>query len=223
VIPTDDSVHFGLVELDLLATHAGVPVPFPLRAPSFGRITGEREVLLAAAGQTLGIRGLADNLGPLGAAAELATALSEHRGAVDLVLMDAERTVGVAALLYGSWALICQQEFGRGRVHVRRVVEDALVDELCRMVPVVVPVRSMPITLTAGVEPEALGQLGELTGFGVSGASRHGRRIGTELSWLDGSRGRVRISNGPDGWVSVNPLHGDALRAAVTDIVGLAR
>jgi hypothetical protein len=35
-------VHFGLVELDLLAAHAGVRFPFPLRIPEFGRIPGER-------------------------------------------------------------------------------------------------------------------------------------------------------------------------------------
>src|SRR6266540_2738243 len=105
-LPADGTVHFGLIELDLLATHAGVPVPFPLRVPSFGRIAGEREVLLAAAGQTLRMRGLADETGPVGAAAELVTALREHRGTVDLVL---DGTTLVVAMVYRSFALICHQ------------------------------------------------------------------------------------------------------------------
>src|ERR1044072_685738 len=79
-------VHFGLVELHLLAAHAGVRFPFPLRIPEFGRIPGEREVLLAAAGVTLRARGLARERGPIGVAAEGGTALREPPGAVGLVL-----------------------------------------------------------------------------------------------------------------------------------------
>ena len=41
-----------------------MPVPFPLQVPSFGRIPPERDLLLATAGQTLWLRGLADAEGP---------------------------------------------------------------------------------------------------------------------------------------------------------------
>ncbi|HWE90711.1 MAG TPA: ESX secretion-associated protein EspG [Pseudonocardiaceae bacterium] len=149
---TDESVHFGLVELDLLAAHAGTPFPFPLRVPSFGRIDGERAVLLAAAGHTLRIRGLANEIGPVGAAAELVTALREYRGTVDLVLAGPDAAIGVVAMVYRSWALICAQPMAddpTNTVRVRRVADTALAGELRSLVPDVPPARSMPITLPA--------------------------------------------------------------------------
>ena len=138
-------VHFGLVELDLLAAHAGVRFPFPLRIPEFGRIPGEREVLLAAAGVTLRARGLARERGPIGVAAEVVTALREHRGTVDLVLTEPEGVVAVVAVVYRSWTLICRQRLTGARMptgaRVRRVAENALADELLRMVPDLAPAR----------------------------------------------------------------------------------
>lgn len=145
-------VHFGLVELDLLATHAGVALPFPLRVPSFGRISEEREVLLAAAGQTLRLRGLADEAGPVGVAVELVTALREHRGAVDLVLTGPAGEVSVVAMVYRSWALICDQPLGgepAGGVRIRRVPETALSGELFGLIPELAAARAMPIALPA--------------------------------------------------------------------------
>jgi hypothetical protein len=150
----------GLVELDLLATHAGVSVPFPLQAPVFGRIAGEREVLLAAAGETLQARGLADADGPLGLAADLVTALRQYRGAVDLVLVGRDSMIGVVAMVHGSSALLCVQSTAAdaeepGTVRVRRVAPTALADELVAMVPEVAAVVSMPITLPPGVVRQA--------------------------------------------------------------------
>ncbi|MCU1680616.1 MAG: secretion-associated protein EspG [Amycolatopsis sp.] len=146
------TVHFGLVELDLLAAHAGVSLPYPLRVPSFGRIAGEREVLLAAAGQTLRLRGFADETGPLGPAAELVAALREHRGTIDLVLAGPGGATGVVAMVYRSWALICRQPLDddpASTVWIRRVGQTALTDELLSMVPDLIPARSMPIVLPA--------------------------------------------------------------------------
>jgi hypothetical protein len=148
----DGSVEFGLVELDLLATHAGAPLPYPLRVPPFGRIHGEREVLLAVAGQTLRARGLADGHGPVDAAAELVTALREYRGTVDLVLVDQEGARGVAAIAYRSWALLCQRTLTddpASTVRIRRVADTALASELLDLVPDVAPATSLPITLPA--------------------------------------------------------------------------
>ncbi|WP_020667462.1 ESX secretion-associated protein EspG [Amycolatopsis nigrescens] len=147
---TESLPRFGLVELDLLAAHAGVPFPFPLRVPSFGRIDGEREVLLATAGAALRMRGLADETGPAGAAAELVTALREYRGTVDLVLTGPDGTIGVVAMVYRSRALLCHQPLDddpAGTVRVRQVAETALTGELLGLVPEVAPVRSMPIVL----------------------------------------------------------------------------
>jgi hypothetical protein len=51
-------------------------------------------------------------------------------------------------------------------------------------------------------------------------------RVGAELSWLDGSIGRVRVSshrhNGHD-WISVNTLRPNDMRAAITELVTLVR
>lgn len=226
-------VHFGLVELDLLATHAGVRFPFPLRVTEFGRIAGERDVLLAAAGVTLRARGLAGERGPLGVAAEVVTALREYRGTVDLVLTGPGVAVGVVAMVYRSWALICRQRLtgdpAKNGVQIRRVAQSSLADELTGMVPEVESAIAMPITLPPdGGDPGALDELGrllpELTGAGQLGATRRDAgRTGTELSWLDGPRGRVRVNRTEDGWLSVNPLRHNEMRRAVNDLAVLVR
>ena len=151
--------------------------------PEFGRIAGEREVLLAAAGVTLRARGLAGERGPLGVAAEVVTALRECRGTVDLVLTGPGVAVGVVAMVYRSWALICHQPLtgdpATNGVRIRRVAQNALADELIGMVPEVEPAITMPITLPPdGGDPGVLDELGrllpELTGAGQLGASRRG-------------------------------------------------
>jgi hypothetical protein len=227
---THPDVHFGLVELDLLAAHAGARYPFPLRVPEFGRIEGERAVLLAAAGTTLRERGLAGERGPVGVAAEVVTALREYRGAVDLVLTGPEAAVGVAALVYRSWALVCRQSLtgdpATNGVWIRRVAQNALADELAAMVPEVEAAAAMPITLPpdGGELDELAAVLPSLTGTGQVGATRRDAgRTGTELSWLDGPRGRVRVNRADDGWVSVNPLRPNDLRHALHDVAMTAR
>ena len=212
---TRPGVHFGLVELDLLAAHAGARFPFPLRVPEFGRIEGEREVLLAGAGVTLRVRGLAGERGPLGVAAEVVRALREYRGTVDLVLAAPDSAVGAVAMVYRSWALLCTQPLTgdpAALVRVRRVAQTALADELLAMLPEVAAAQVMPITLPpSGADPDVLDDLDwllpEVTGRGQLGATRRGTgRTGTELSWLDSPRGRVRVDRTKDGWLSVNPL-----------------
>jgi hypothetical protein len=227
-------VYFGLVELDLLAAHAGARFPFPLRVPEFGRIAGEREVLLAAAGVTLRARGLAGERGPLGIAAEVVTALRECRGTVDLVLTGPGAAVGVVGVVYRSWALICHQSLtgdpAKNGVRIRRVAQNALTDELIGLVPEVEAAVTMPITLPPNAEdPDALAEVGrllpELTGAGQLGATHRdaGRAAGIELSWLDGPRGRVRMSRAVDGWLSVNPLRHNELRYALDKLATTAR
>lgn len=236
----NDGVQFGLVELDLLSTHAGARFPFPLRVPEFGRIAEEREVLLAAAGVTLRVRGLASERGPLGVAAEVVTALREYRGTVDLVLTGPDSAVGVVALVYRSWALLCRQQLtgdpATNVVRIRRVAQTELAEELIRMVPEVKPAVAMPITLPPDADdpsgdPDVLDALGvalpELTGAGQLGATcrRAGGNIraGTQLSWLDGPRGRVRVNRTDDGWVSVNALRQNEMRSALRNLAMTAR
>lgn len=228
-----DGVLFGLVELDLLAAHAGARFPFPLRVPEFGRIADERAVLLAAAGVTMRARGLAGERGPLGIAAEVVTALRECRGSVDLVLTGPGEALGVAAIVYRSWALLCRQPLtgdpATTGVRIRRVAQNALVDELLRIVPDVRGVVTMPITLPPdGGDPFALDEIGavlpELLGAGQLGAThRVGGRAELELSWLDGPRGRVRVDRGDDGWVSVNSLTRNEMRYALSNVAMVAR
>ena len=225
-------VHFGLVELDLLAAYAGVRFPFPLRVPEFGRIAGERAVLLAAAGVTLGERGLAGGRGPLGIAASLVTALREHRGTVDLVVAGPGSAVGVVAMVYRTWALICCQPLtgahATAGVWIRRVAQNKLADELIGMVPEVAPAQAMPVTVPPdnddpGVLHDLGGLVAELAGSGQLGATRRGTRSGTELSWLDGPRGRVRVNRAADGWLSVNPLRQHEIRIALENAAVIAR
>jgi hypothetical protein len=147
---------FGLVELDLLATHAGAPVPCPLRVPSFGRLSAERSELLAAAGQALCDRGLATAHGPAGAAAELVTALREHRNTLDLVVLGPGQATGVVAMIYGNRALVCDQPYAEGTVRVRRIAAGALADAFTGLVPRAAPAVTMPITLPPGIVADTL-------------------------------------------------------------------
>lgn len=158
----DHDVEFELVELDLLATHAGVPFPFPMRVPSFGRLTGERDVLLARAGHGLCDRGLATERGPAGVAAELVTALREHRSTIDLVVLGAGTVTGVVAMVHGNRALVCHQPLcaEAGPVRVGRVPAAALADELAALVPAADPAVTMPVTMPPGVVGDALRLLG---------------------------------------------------------------
>jgi hypothetical protein len=149
------TVHFGLAELDLLTMHAGVRMPYPVRVPCYGRTGAERAAVLAMAGATLTARGLADDAGPTGLAAELVTALRTRRSTVDLVLTGiADGPVGVLALRCGSAALVCRQPLTHAhanRVAVTRLGQDELADELCGYVPRLAGATVMPISLDAGV------------------------------------------------------------------------
>ncbi|MFC7614514.1 ESX secretion-associated protein EspG [Actinokineospora soli] len=148
-----------LDELDLLAEHAGAPVPFPLRAPAFGRTATERAERFAAAGRALAARGLADADGPLGAAADLVAALRGPGGAVDLVVVAPTGVTAVLALVDGDDALVCVQTLTDGHasaVGVRRVAAAALADALAAVVPDLPGAPALPITLPPGVVTEAL-------------------------------------------------------------------
>lgn len=149
------TVHLGLTELDLLTTHAGVRMPFPVRVPCYGRTGDERAAVLAMAGATLTARGLADDAGPTGVAAELVAALRARSGTVYLVATGlAGDPVGVLALRSGSTALVCRQRLTRdhtNRVAVTRLAWDALADELCRDVPASPGALVVPISVDAGV------------------------------------------------------------------------
>lgn len=145
-----DTVHIGLAEADLLAAHAGAGWPFPLRVPACGRIHGEREILLGAAGQTLSARGLADDAGPAGLAETAVTALRERRGVVHLVVAGEDGVTGVAALVHRSSALICTQRLDddpAGTIALNRVPETSLVDAVLAAIPKKDAARSMPVAV----------------------------------------------------------------------------
>lgn len=203
-------IAFDLVEMDLLATHAGVRWPFPLRVPSFGRLADERAALLSEAGHGLQARGLAAAHGPTGMAAELVTALHEHTVVVDLVVPG----VGAVAMVYGDDALVCTQT--GSTVRVAHVEAETLGDELAALVPQVRAAQLMPITLPPGAGLDL-----EVTGQGQAGVVRGGRR--QEVSWLDGAGGRVRVDVGEDGWVSVNPVRHHDLVRAIGELGAVAR
>lgn len=203
-------IAFDLVEMDLLATHAGVRWPFPLRVPSFGKRADERAALLSEAGHGLQARGLAAPHGPTGMAAELVTALHEHTVVVDLVVPG----TGAAAMVYGDDALVCTQT--ESTVRVAHVEAETLGDELAALVPRVRAAQLMPITLPPGAGLDL-----EVTGQGQAGVVRGGRQ--QEVSWLDSAGGRVRVDVGEDGWVSVNPMRHHDLVRAIGELAAVAR
>jgi hypothetical protein len=62
-----------------------------------------------------------------------------------------------------------------------------------------------------------------LAGRGQLGVVRRSGDRPREVSWLDSPRGRVRVTQDGDGWLSVNPLrHGELVRA-LGDVAALAR
>ncbi|MFD4639856.1 ESX secretion-associated protein EspG [Lentzea sp. NPDC058436] len=203
-------IAFDLVEMDLLATHAGVRWPFPLRVPSFGRLADERAGLLAEAGHGLAARGLAASHGPIGMAAALVTALHEHTAVVDLVVPG----TGAVALVHGGDALVCTQT--GSTVRVAHVEAETVGDELVELVPRLKPAQHMPITLPPGAGLDL-----EVTGQGQAGVVRGGQR--TEVSWLDSAAGRVRVDVGADGWVSVNPMRHHDLVRVIGELAAVAR
>ena len=203
-------IAFDLVEMDLLATHAGVRWPFPLRVPSFGRFADERANLLAEAGQGLQARGLAEAHGPTGMAAALVTALCEHTAVVDLVVPG----TGAVAMVYGDDAVVCTQS--ESTVRVVHVEAETLGDELVALIAELRPAQLMPITLPPGAKVDL-----EVTGQGQAGVIRGGQR--QEVSWLDSADGRVRVDVGVDGWVSVNPVRHHDLVRAIGELAAVAR
>ena len=149
-VDTTGHVQFGLVELDLLATYAGAEIPFPLQVPSFGEVAPTRDLLFASAGETLQLRGLADEDGPLDLADELATMLADHTGAIDLVIGGQDWQSGAVALVNSRQALLCLQRFNaaeRDLVEVYRVDTDSLARELVRLVPQWPGGHSIPVRL----------------------------------------------------------------------------
>ncbi|GAA2669283.1 MULTISPECIES: ESX secretion-associated protein EspG [Actinosynnema] len=241
------AARFALAELDLLTTHAGAPMPYPVQVPSHGRTAGERAAVLASAGATLVARDLADRTGPTGLAGALVTALRAPEP-VDLVLTGGrDGPLGVLALRRERTALVCRQPLTPALAHLVEVVEidrDGLVDELLRDVPALPGAPVVPVTLTrevvdaasggadedrlraltrdAGGDPAELDRLAALlrgvSGRGQLGGAGRGGRI--ELSWLDSAAGRLRIDRGADGWVSVNPLHPNDVRRFLRALTG---
>lgn len=217
---------FGLVELDLLATHAGTTIPYPLRVPSFGRVPAERDELYATAAEALQVRGLADADGPAGLAADVVAALARRRGTVDLVVRGPAGERGAVALVYGKHAVLCKQDFtGEQLVDVRRIPLSAVASALTALVPNLAAATAMPVRLPAaaaqvktghhhvvtehGGDPDELDALtdliNEVAGGGQLGATTTTResgdirdtRSGPELSWLDTPSGRVRVTTPP--------------------------
>ncbi|WP_367128439.1 ESX secretion-associated protein EspG [Saccharothrix sp. HUAS TT1] len=159
----DSGVDFTPVELDLLATHAGARLPFPLRTQVFGAVARERDALLAEAAHGLRARGLATGDGPVGVAQELVTALREHRASVDLVVIGGVVT-GAVAVVHQDRAVVCRQTSGAGwgsAVRVVAVPADDLAGELTALVPDVRAAVTMPITLPPGAVDGALDLTGD--------------------------------------------------------------
>lgn len=162
---------FGLVELDLLATYAGAELPFPLQVPSFGRVPPERDLLFAGAGETLRLRGLADDDGPTGLADRLVSLLASRRGGIDLVLGGPGWESGAVALTDRSTAVLCLQRFNPDEHHLvdaYQVDADVLADELYSLVPELVGGHTIPLRLPLRAMRAAHELLTSASGQGAS-------------------------------------------------------
>lgn len=144
------TAQLGLVELDLLATYADAELPFPLQVPAFGRVPPERDLLFAGAGETLRLRGLADDNGPVGLADRLVSLLSRRSGAVDLVLGGDGWESGAVALVDRAVAVLCLQRFNPAEHHLVDTYQldaDGLADELYSLVPELTGGHTIPLRL----------------------------------------------------------------------------
>jgi hypothetical protein len=145
-----EHVQFGLVEFDLLATFAEVEIPFPLQVPSFGEEPADRDILYATAGETLELRGLADEDGPLDLADTLVNMLANRTGAIDLVVGGQDWQSGAVALVDARDSLLCLQRFNdeeRDLIEVYHVPTDSLAAELVYLVPGCRPGPAIPLRL----------------------------------------------------------------------------
>lgn len=136
-------------EVDLLCVYAEVDPPFPLDVPVSGTSDAERSVVFQAARETLEARGLADEGGPVGIAADFVRYLRDRTGAIDLVLSDGKTSVNAVVLVDGHRALLAvQRDDDEDRViRLRELHLDRAVDGLLRLIPEVEQAGSSPITL----------------------------------------------------------------------------
>jgi hypothetical protein len=186
--PSESAVRFGLVELDLLATYAGAALPYPLRVPSFGRVPGERDVLFAVAGATMGERGLADEDGPIGPGDDLAAALTARRGSVHMVLTGPGDPVGIAAIIEHDQALLCRQTLSDAvteLVEVRPVALDGLADALVALIPPLPGAKTLPVRIPTAAARLLLRSLAGNNGGSNDRLYQIADRYGCSLDDLD--------------------------------------
>lgn len=172
---------FSLVELDLLATYAQTKIPYPVQVPSFGKFPGERELLLGIAGDTLRLRGLADEDGPTDLGDDLVTALVDRRGTIDLVLGGTGRPEGFVAIIGGDSAMVLRQTLdgpGTELVDVWQVAVDDLAQTMAGLIGSLTGARIMPLR----VPMAAVRALYELRARGNGG-------LGNELYEITGRYG----------------------------------
>jgi hypothetical protein len=135
-------------EVDLLCVYAEVDPPFPLEVPVSGTSDAERSVVFQAARETLEARGLADEGGPIGPAADFVRYLRDRVGAIDLVLSDEKTSLNAVVLVDGQRALLAVQRDDEDRlIRLREVELDRAVDSLLRLIPNVEQAGSSPISL----------------------------------------------------------------------------
>lgn len=135
-ISARSAVAFGVAEIDLLCAAADAVPPFPLRVPSNGATSTERQAVLRAAGERLAGRGLADERGPLGVAEAFAYLLQGARMSLDLVLSAGPDTLGVVLLARQDLAVLVTQELtAPENVRMAEMAFDDAVDELLWLIP----------------------------------------------------------------------------------------
>ncbi|OLR94433.1 ESX secretion-associated protein EspG [Actinokineospora bangkokensis] len=214
-----EAVHLDLVEVDLIAHEAGTRPPFPLVVPSTGHTWELRRQALTAARAALAARNVPE------VAADLQEAFRQAQAR--LVLLDDAGVTGAVASRCAAGAILCAQR-DNGPVEARHAESTC---ELLDLLPPAPAAPVMPIVLPPGAveaahlpatevrhlitdhgaAPDALDRLTDLF---AAVTSRGQLRAGTtEISWVDTPTGRVRIDTDAHGWVSVNPLRVDDLRA----------
>ncbi|GAA2659976.1 MULTISPECIES: ESX secretion-associated protein EspG [Actinosynnema] len=226
-------------ELRLLCEFAERPWPLPLTEPSSGAGHLGRPLENYNAARALESRGLADERGPLGAAADVVAALRE--GILAHLVLGGPVPVAASVLRHRGACVVLVQR--ASWIEVLGVARDPLPNTLLSLIPKVDAASTLPMSLPREAV-DAVKCLREqhliervLADHGVGPAAQQhwvtalhpvlsngqfGTRPDNEVRWVDSGLGRLRLTES-DGWISANPMTEGALRSSFREILHRAR
>ncbi|MGQ0838251.1 ESX secretion-associated protein EspG [Actinokineospora sp.] len=136
-------------EVDLLCTFAEIAPPFPLTVHPHGATAAERRALFRTARAELAAKGLADQRGPRGVAADFVHLLRDSVGALDIVVARRDHVRGALVLAQRGEALLVSQDTSGpdGHVHLLAVSVRDAIEHLLHLVPALDAALAAPFSV----------------------------------------------------------------------------